>query len=48
MDMTKKEIALISFAGLYHHSSLENEGKHKVNLLGFKPGTLELRSKSEG
>jgi hypothetical protein len=47
MEMMNKEIVLISFVRLYHHLSLETEGKHKLNLLGFKPGTLQLRSKSE-
>ena len=47
MEVTKKEIVLISFARLYHHLSLETEGKHKINLLGFKPGILQLRSKNE-
>jgi hypothetical protein len=42
MEIMNKEIALISFARLYHHVNLETEGKHKVYLLGFKPGTLIL------
>jgi len=33
-----KEIALISFARLYHNLSLETEGKHKVNLWDSNPG----------
>jgi hypothetical protein len=47
MEVTNKEIVLFSFARLCHHLSLETERKHEINLLGFKTGILQLRSKSE-
>jgi hypothetical protein len=40
MEMANKEI--IKILRDCHHLNLETEGKHNVNLLGFKPGTLQL------